>query len=76
MEDVLLLDVREFQRPALEALRHPLEDGVVSVARAPRAGDLPSAVAAHRDDGALIPLRRCSARFRSSNARVGLGASP
>src|SRR5436190_982305 len=32
---VLLLDeLAEFQRPALEALRLPLEDGVVTVARA------------------------------------------
>jgi magnesium chelatase family protein len=32
---ILLLDeLPEFQRPALEALRQPLEDGVVSVARA------------------------------------------
>jgi magnesium chelatase family protein len=32
---VLLLDeLPEFQRPTLEALRQPLEDGVVAVARA------------------------------------------
>src|SRR5205807_2757568 len=32
---VLLLDeLPEFQRPALEALRQPLEDGIVAVARA------------------------------------------
>jgi magnesium chelatase family protein len=40
---VLLLDeLAEFQRPALEALRQPLEDGVVAVARAAGAAVFPA----------------------------------
>ena len=40
---VLLLDeMPEFQRPALEALRQPLEDGVVAVARAAGAAIFPA----------------------------------
>jgi magnesium chelatase family protein len=40
---VLLLDeLPEFQRPALEALRQPLEDGVVAVARAAGAAIFPA----------------------------------
>jgi magnesium chelatase family protein len=40
---VLLLDeLPEFQRPALEALRQPLEDGVVAVARAAGAAVFPA----------------------------------
>ena len=46
---VLLLDeLPEFQRPALEALRQPLEDGVVSVARVAGPGALPGSVPARR----------------------------
>jgi magnesium chelatase family protein len=40
---VLLLDeLPEFQRPALEALRQPLEDGVVAIARAAGAAIFPA----------------------------------
>ena len=40
---VLLLDeLPEFQRPALEALRQPLEDGIVAVARAAGAAVFPA----------------------------------
>jgi len=40
---VLLLDeLPEFQRPALEALRQPLEDGIVAVARAAGAAIFPA----------------------------------
>jgi magnesium chelatase family protein len=40
---VLLLDeLPEFQRPALEALRQPLEDGVVAVARATKRAIFPA----------------------------------
>ena len=40
---VLLLDeLPEFQRPALEALRQPLEDGVVAIARATGAAIFPA----------------------------------
>jgi magnesium chelatase family protein len=40
---VLLLDeLPEFQRPALEALRQPLEDGVVAIARAAGAAVFPA----------------------------------
>ena len=42
-QGVLLLDeLPEFQRPALEALRQPLEDGVVAVARASARATFPA----------------------------------
>ena len=67
---VLLLDeLPEFQRPALEALRQPLEDGVVSVARVAGPGALPGSLPARRDDEPLPVRRRGATRRPSARAR-------
>ena len=55
---VLFLDeLPEFPRPALEALRQPLEDGVVSVARVGGRARLPGPLPARRHDEP-VPLWR------------------
>ena len=68
---VLLLDeLPEFARPVLEALRQPLEDGTIAVARVGGRARLPGPVPARRDDE---PVSRAAARGdparRSARAR-------
>ena len=57
---VLFLDeLSEFQRPSLEALRQPLEDGRVTIVRGQRALVLPDAVHARgRDQSVPVRVRR------------------
>ena len=68
---VLFLDeLPEFQRPALEALRQPLEDGEIAVARVGGQGRLPGAVPA-RCEHEHVPLRGARRRrLRSARARL------
>ena len=72
---VLFLDeLPEFGRDTLEALRQPLEEGCVRIARARYAVELPSTVSARRG-GESVSLRPRAALGRL-HLRPGLGPRP
>ena len=65
---VLFLDeLSEFTRPALEALRQPLEDGSVTIVRAQRAMCFPTRVTLV---AASNPARAVAARRRAAAAQA------
>ena len=79
---VLFLDeLAEFQRPSLEALRQPLEDGCVTIVRGQRALRLPDSLHARRGDqsvplrvrrgGGPVPVRRVANCAGTSGASAG-----
>ena len=67
---VLFLDeLSEFPRPALEALRQPLEDGRVAIVRGQRRRDLPDALHARRGHEPVpVRLRAATPRCRCTEA--------